>query len=356
MTNEQTLSNDVQDQREAFYKELEPQNLAPLWENMANLVTPVPNTPAVPALWSFDEARDYLMRAGDLISAKEAERRVLIMENPAMKGSSSITRTLYAGLQLVLPGEVAEAHRHTQSALRFIMDGDGAYTAVNGERAYMSQFDLILTPNWHWHDHGNDTKGPMIWLDGLDIPLLLSLDGGFAEGMEAIAGATVQEQTRPAGDTLSRYGGNMRPVRGSDADVSPTTQPLFHYPYAEWRENLNRIAKASTPDPHFGTKMEFINPATAGSVMPTMSAFSQMVGAGQTTKPVQSTDGMVFVVCEGNGKAQIGDKSYDLKPRDTFVVPSWSEFSITADEDLVLFSFSDKAVQEKLSLWRELKH
>lgn len=353
---EQNLSNEVQAQRQEFYKELDPLNLAPLWEVLAELVTPEPNTPAVPAKWSFDEARDYLMRAGDLITAKEAERRVLVLENPAMRGTSCITRTLYAGFQLVLPGEVAVGHRHTQSALRFIMDGGGAFTSVNGERAYMEQFDLILTPNWHWHDHGNDTDEPMIWLDGLDVPLLLALDASFAEALETGEEDAVQDELRPAGDTLHRYGSNMRPVSGSTTDVTPTQQPLFHYPFKEWSANLRDVAAAGAPDPHFGTRMEFVNPATAGSVMPTMSAFSQLVPAGFTTKPVQSTDGGVFTVCEGTGTAKIGDKTFELSPREVFVVPAWAEFSLTAEDDLMLFNFSDKAVQEKLNLWRQKKH
>lgn len=346
-------SNELQSQRQAFYDELDPLNMAPLWEVLAGLVTPEPNSPAVTAKWSFDEARDYLLRAGDLITAEEAERRVLILENPALRGQSAITRTLYAGLQLVLPGEIAAAHRHTQSALRFIMSGAGAYTAVNGERAIMNRFDLVLTPNWHWHDHGNDTDEPMIWLDGLDIPLLLTLDASFAEGRDEGA---VQDELRPAGDNIRRYGGNMRPVSGSAGDVSPTHQPLFHYPFKDWSQDLRQTAETGTLDPHFGIKMEFINPATAGPVMPTISAFSQFVPKGFKTKRVQSTDGAVHVLCEGKGKAKVGDVTYDLAPREIFVVPAWSPLSFEATDDMTLFSFSDKAVQEKLSLWRERKH
>jgi gentisate 1,2-dioxygenase len=353
---EQTPTNEPDAQRQAFYRDIAPLNLTPLWEVLHGLVTPQPQTPAAPAKWSFDEARGHIMRSGDLITAKEAERRVLILENPAMKGSSSITHTLYAGFQLVLPGEVALVHRHSQSALRFVMDGAGAYTAVNGERAYMEKFDLILTPNWHWHDHGNETEQPIIWLDGLDVPLILSLDASFADIEADRSDDAIQETLRPAGDNLHRYGGNMRPVSGTSADTSPGAQPLFHYRYEDWRANLLDVLEASEPDPHFGVKMEFVNPATAGPVMATMSAFGQVVPKGMTTNPVQQTDGAVYALCEGTGRVVIDDVELEIGPRDVFVVPSWAKLQITADDQLILFSFSDKAVQEKIALWRQKKH
>src|SRR5216684_9084745 len=168
-------------EREAFYNELAPRNMAPLWEVLRALITREPATPCVPVLWRYDEVRPYLMRSGALITAKEAERRVLILENPALKGKASITHTLYAGLQLILPGEVAPCHRHAQSALRFVLEGEGAFTAVDGEKAVMRPFDLVLTPSWQWHDHGNTSAQPMIWLDGLDIPTVQLFDASFAE-------------------------------------------------------------------------------------------------------------------------------------------------------------------------------
>src|SRR5690606_23171672 len=133
---------------------------------------------------------------------------VLILENPGLPGQSRITTSLYAGLQLILPGEVAPAHRHAQSALRFIIEGSKGYTAVDGERVYMSPGDFIITPSWTWHDHGHEGEGPMVWLDGLDIPLVQALDASFIEGY----GHDAHPVTRPVGDTLARYGANMLPV------------------------------------------------------------------------------------------------------------------------------------------------
>src|SRR6202034_4783343 len=145
------LSNDATTQLKALYAEMQPRSLYPLWEVLGALVTPQPRSPAQVHRWRYAEARDYLLRAGDLISAAQAERRVLIMENPGLPGSSCATSSLYAGLQLILPGEIAPCHRHAQCALRFVMEGEGAFTAVDGEKAIMRPFDLVLTPGWQWH-------------------------------------------------------------------------------------------------------------------------------------------------------------------------------------------------------------
>jgi gentisate 1,2-dioxygenase len=341
--------NDQQVQLRALYAEMEPHNLFPLWEVLAALVTPTPHSPAQAVKWAYGTARDYLLRAGDLISAAEAERRVLILENPGLPNSSAITTSLYAGLQLILPGEIAPCHRHSQCALRFVLEGKGAYTAVDGEKAIMSPFDLVLTPNWQWHDHGNNTEQPMIWLDGLDIPTVSHFDASFAEKLPQPASA----ETVPAGDSLQRYGGNMRPLRGSSADRRPGGQPLFHYPYMQWRENLRALASIDAPDSHFGHALEFLNPADGGAIMPTIAAHVRLLPAGFETKPRRATDGTVFVVAEGQGHARIEGEEFALAERDIFVVPSWRSLELRADATLVLFGYSDRAAQEKLNLFRE---
>ena len=145
-------------ERLAFYERISRKHMTPLWVSLANLVTPEPVSACQPAAWSFAEIRAAMMEAGELITAKEAQRRVLILENPGLRGQSKITTDLYAGVQLVLPGEVAPAHRHTQSALRFVLEGSGAHTAVNGERTPMHYGDFVITPPMAWHDHGNETK------------------------------------------------------------------------------------------------------------------------------------------------------------------------------------------------------
>lgn len=344
-----TLANEQQAQLHALYDEMAPSYLTPLWESLADLVRPFPRSAAHVHRWNYDEARNYLMRAGDLISAEKAERRVLILENPGLPGQSAITPSLYAGLQLILPGEIAPCHRHSQCALRFVLEGDGAFTALDGEKAVMRPFDLVLTPGGQWHDHGNPSDKPMIWLDGLDIPTVRLFDAQFAEHYDGKA----FPESAPAGDTLARYGHNMRPVRGSAADRRPSHQPLFHYPYAQWRPALDAMAASADIDPHLGHALEFTNPADGGSIMPTIAAHVRLLPAGFETKPRKSSDGTIFVVVEGSGTAKVGGKEIALSPRDIVAVPSWSELVLQASETLVLFAYSDKASQEKLNLYRE---
>ena len=186
--------------RQQLYRDMDPLHLTPLWEVLHALVPPRPTTPCVPAHWKYDEVRPFLMRAGQAITAEEAVRRVLILENPGLRGQSAVTQSLYAGLQLILPGEVAPSHRHTQSALRFIVEGSGAYTAVDGERTTMHPGDFIITPSWTFHDHGSDADGPVVWLDGLDIPMVRFLDAGFAENDNSRS----QQVTRSEGTEPNR--------------------------------------------------------------------------------------------------------------------------------------------------------
>jgi gentisate 1,2-dioxygenase len=346
-------SNEAQALLQALYAEMAPKHLYPLWEVLHALVTPTPASPVRPHRWRYEEARAHLLRAGDLITAEQAERRVLILENPGLPGSSAITTSLYAGLQLILPGEVAPCHRHTQCALRFVMEGDGAFTALDGERAIMRPFDLVLTPNWQWHDHGNDSARPMIWLDGLDIPTVRHFAASFAERLPD--GAMAHPQTAPPGDTAARYGRNLRPFGGTAAARRPAAQPLFHYPYAEWRESLAAMARAGAPDPHLGHALEFANPADGGPVMPTIAAHVRLLPQGFATRPRRATDAMVLVVVEGEGTARLGETTLPLAPRDLLVVPSWAALSLVATRDLVLFGYSDAAAQQKLGLWREAR-
>jgi len=268
------------------------------------------------------------------------------LENPGLSGQTCITHSLFAGLQLILPGEVAPAHRHTQSALRFIIEGSGAYTAVEGERALMQPGDFVITPSWTWHDHGNDTDQPMVWLDGLDIPIVRLLDAGFAEP----ANAETQVVTRPVGDSQARFGQNMLPV---DWTATTKSSPVFAYPYARSREALAALARNDEPDACHAHKLRYVNPASGEHTMPTIGAFMQLLSEGFVTAPYRSTDGTVYVAVEGEGETVIGDTTFRWKPRDVFVVPSWHWHHHSAAAEAVLFSFSDRPVQEKLGLWRE---
>ena len=333
-------------ERRAFYDKIDKSNLTPLWSVLANLITPEPRSAAEPYLWNFDEIRAAMIEAGGLITAKEAERRVLILENPGLRGKSSITTSLYAGVQLVLPGEVAPAHRHSQSALRFILQGANAHTTVGGERTRMNVGDFIITPANSWHDHGNESDEPIFWLDGLDVPIVSLLDASFAEPWAT----DEQPVSRPEGDSLARYGANLLPV---DQKGRSLTSPVFNYPYARTREALEIMRRSQDFDPCHGIKMRYTNPETGDHAIPTIGAFIQLLPKGFTSSRYRATDATVFSVVEGTGRTRIGDKVFEWKPQDIFVAPSWHPIVHEADSDAVVFSFSDRPVQEKLGLYRE---
>jgi gentisate 1,2-dioxygenase len=306
----------------------------------------------VPAHWQYEQIRPFIMRSGDVITAEEAVRRVLILENPALPGLSSITQSLYAGLQLIMPGEVAPSHRHTQSALRFIVEGTGAYTAVNGERTTMRPGDFIITPSMTWHDHGNDADVPVVWLDGLDIPLVRFLDAGFAEN----AADKSQQVTIKEGASFAKFGYNMAPVR-TTASPFGATSPIFSYPYERSREALHKLEQLEPIDAWDGVKLRYINPLTGGSPMPTMATFMQRLPAGFSGLPYRQTDGAIFSVVEGSGSVTIEHAGkttiFNFSPRDHFVIPSWHTAKLSSTSGCVLFSFSDRPVQQALSIHRE---
>jgi gentisate 1,2-dioxygenase len=340
-------------ERAAYYDRIGAHNLTPLWEVLRGLIVKEPRSPAQPAVWHYDEVRPFVLEAGQLITAKEAERRVLVLENPGLKGQSRITNTLYAGLQLILPGEVAPAHRHSQSALRFVVEGSGAYTAVDGERTIMQPGDFVITPSWTWHDHGNESDRPMVWMDGLDIPIVSLLDASFAEGYPDDS----HPLTRPQGDSLARYGSGLLPV---GYERKALTSPVFNYPYARTRESLETMRRAAEWDPCHALKLRYANPVDGGWAMPTMGTFMQLLPKGFIARPYRSTDGTVFAVVEGKGRTVVtnpdGAKTtLAWGPRDVFVVPSWLWHTHEALEDTVVFSFSDRPMQEKLGLWREMR-
>jgi gentisate 1,2-dioxygenase len=302
-----------------YYQRLERAHLAPLWESLAALAPPEPRPQALPFQWRYDQARTHLLEAGRLISAEQAERRVVILANPGVPGGSQITDTLYAGLQLILPGEIAPAHRHTQSALRFVLEGVGAYTAVDGEKVMMAPGDFIITPAWSWHDHGGG-DGPVIWMDGLDVPLVGFLHAEFREEHASKAQATT--------------------------DVRST----FAWPYAEARAALE--AMKAEVDPCHGVRREYLHP-DGRPAMPTIGAALSLLPEGFRGRPYKSTDGAVVCLVEGRVLASVGEEHFTLEPKDVLALPGWRPWRFTALQESVLFSFSDRPAHQALGLWRE---
>jgi gentisate 1,2-dioxygenase len=341
--------------RKAFYDAISTHSMTPLWEVLHALVPQSPSTPCLPALWKYAEVHPYLMQAGQLITAEEAVRRVLILENPGLRGQSCVTQSLYAGLQVIMPGEIAPSHRHSQSALRFVVEGHGAYTAVDGERTQMKPGDFIITPSWTFHDHGHQGQAnvdeAVVWLDGLDIPMLKFFDAGFSENHSEKS----QPVTKTEGSSSYRYGANMLPVQG-DAPFGATS-PIFSYPYDRTREALHKLEHQTDIDAWDGVKLRYVNPLTGGSPMPTMATFMQRLPAGFDGKPYRQTDGAVFSVVEGSGSVSIERNgqlwTFDFGPKDHFVIPSWHTARLRSQPGCVLFSFSDRPVHQALGIHKE---
>jgi gentisate 1,2-dioxygenase len=337
----------ITNERQAYYQAIRALHLSPLWEQLHALVPPQPNTPCVAAHWRYDMLRPHLMRSGELISAAEAVRRVLVLENPGLQGLASITQSLYAGLQLILPGEIAGAHRHTASAIRLILDGEGAYTQVDGEKTIMKYGDFVLTPNWTAHDHGNESKVPMIWLDVLDIPTVNFFETAFAEHLDD----AVQNTARVDNDSLWRFGSGVLP---DGTDTSMLRSPVINYAYDRVRPILDRMKKTGDADKHHGFRLRYANPFNGGWSSPTMGAHLSLLPANFKTEPYRSTDGTIFVCLEGKGTTRIGNETVEWGPRDVFVVPTWAPYSHNVKGETVLFSISDRPAQEALGIWREL--
>jgi gentisate 1,2-dioxygenase len=226
-----------------------------------------------------------------------------------------------------------------------VLESSGGYTAVEGERCEMRRGDFITTPSWCWHDHKNTGDGPMIWLDGLDVPLVNFFGAKFSEECPT----PEQPIFRNTDDSVSRWGSGLRPFNGSH--IHPYS-PVFSYPYAQARPALDAISTNDKADPHRGWKMIYTNPRDGGHVLPTIAAYLQKLPAEFTTKPSQTTEAQVFTVLEGRGTAKIGDVELAFEQNDTFVAPNWVPMQIETTAETVLFSFSDRAAQENLGIWR----
>jgi len=336
--------------RARYFASLTPLGLAPLWSSLSNLLLPAPATVAVPHVWRYEDVRPKLMEAGDLVTAQEAERRVLVLENPALVGESSATENLYAGMQLVLPGEVAPPHRHTQSALRFIVEGDGGYSTVNGERLMMHRGDMILTPSWSSHDHGNEGSGPVIWLDGLDIPIVNPLRATFFE--------TLGHDPLPVVHPLNSSSRSMAVGR-----LNPHTlrgwqhphSPLVSYPWVQTEAALHGAAEVGNDSAHDGVILEYANPANGGSVLPTMACHIQLLRSGISTAAHRHTSSAVYHVVSGTGVTVIDGTPFHWGTNDTFAVPTWAvhRHECGDGEPAVLFSFTDEPLYRALGLYRE---
>ncbi len=341
--------DDFEARRSEYYARVGASQLVPLWLFFKDWFTLEPHVSSLPYRWSYSDLRETILESAAIVDPVEAERRVLALENPGLPGRRLATESLYAGLQLMMPGEIAPCHRHSPTALRFVLESDGAYTAVNGERTWMSPGDFIITPAWTWHDHGHEGEGPAVWLDVLDVAMMHLFNATFTEHYPDDG---APERTEPL-DTRYRYGMNMLPVgyeRGQGAS------PVFSYPYERTGEVLDRLRNTSEPDRCHGLKMEYVDPTSGGPAMPTISAFMQFLPAGFRTDGYRTTAGTIYCPVEGTGTVELPGAetpSIRYEPWDIFVIPSWQEFRIAADTESRIFSASDQAAQVRLGIWRE---
>lgn len=332
-----------------FIETLAPHHLYPLWRQQGLLVRK-PTTKAIPYLWPYAPIRERLMKAGELISAEEAERRVLILRNPGLEGKPAATTRLYAGMQLVLPHEIAPAHYHSASAIRFVVEGRGAYTAVDGERAIMEPGDLVLTAAWSVHDHGNDSDIPMIWLDGLDLPLVNGLECSFFSEIDTMS----QKLTHPDDISERLYSrGQLRPTwMGWTKNYSP----LMKYPWSQTEKVLLDALKDGAPgSPTDGLIFEYSNPITGGAVLPTLACYTQLLAPKQHTEAHRHTTSAVYHVVRGSGTTIIDGQAINWRERDTFALPGWAihEHVNSSNEPAILFSFTDDPTLRALGFYHE---
>jgi gentisate 1,2-dioxygenase len=325
--------------------------LKPLWLVLGDAFTAEPKTQIVPHLWKWSDVRPRILEAGRRISAEEAERRVLMYLNPGLGGSPGATQTLFTGIQLIMPGEIAPTHRHVPSALRVVVEGNAAYTTVSGEKTLMRPGDFVTTPIWAWHDHGNESNEPMMWLDGLDMPFVLMLNAMFYE--ELGNGYDIQPVVKELDDSQKRYNRGLRPAHDR---FSENYSPVLNYRYEDVRETLDLMDRSGDGAvEEEGVMLDYVNPLTGGPTLPTIGAHAQMIRPGEHTRGVRDTASRIYHVLDGRGTSIIGGQRLDWVKGDTFCAPTWAwrEHSVaSADPPGVLFSFDDEPIQRPFSLYR----
>jgi gentisate 1,2-dioxygenase len=330
-----------------LYDDLSEAYLQPLWA-MHDILTSEPRPKTVPFRWKGLEMRKLAARAGDLVPVGGGgDRRVLAMANPGLGGAPFISTTLWAGMQYLLPGESAPPHRHTPAALRFIVEGDGVSTAVNGDPVRMDRGDLILTPAWAFHAHLNAGASSMMWLDILDLPMVGALEAVFYE-----RGDTPDPQfglPRSAAERLYGQGPGLTPA-GHDTPTSrPPHSPLTVYRWADTDSALNALLDLNGSNE---ATVRYTDPSRGSDVMPTLRCEMTRLEAHTTSTANRQTGSRASAVLNGQGRVDIGDQTFSLEPGDIFVVPSWTRHQLHANARLDLFTCSDAPVLEVLSLFR----
>lgn len=340
MTQLGTLEDLPQDYREAMTAA----GVAPLWPMMRNVLPHgKPNPITKPGFWSYDALRPLLLRAGDLTPVEKAERRVLVLSDPGRgAGAMQATASLYLGMQLLLPGETAPAHVHTPSAVRIIVEGQGGFTVVDGEKLPMLEGDLVMTPGGDWHDHGHEGREPVIWLDVLDLPVFYYLEGSYAT-----EGPLQAQRNRPDAALVEYKSAGLVPSRSRH---QARRYPLARFPWARTEEALRAMkAYASTGI----AEVDYVNPETGQDVLPTMGFTAMMLGQGEADQPPLRSCSSAFHVVKGRGRTTIDGTVFEWGPKDTFTAAPFAEINHHADEESFLIRAHDRPLQDKLGYYEE---
>ena len=293
-----------------LYKEAERLNVSPGWvERQIPILWHEARSKFVPARWRYQEVKAALDAAGRLIDVSLAERRNLVMRNPFVENNFATANTLVLAYQMILPGELAPSHRHSSHALRYIVDSVGSFSVVNGQKVPMETGDVVLTPGWCWHGHGQEGDKPGYWIDALDVPLTHLLEPMFWENHPQ----RYEKITSIAADSPFRF---TRDAIRAGLDRSKPDPAGFHGP----RLNLE------APD------------------IPVMTLSMECLNSGFVTRRQRSTANRVFVVVQGCGETTVAHETLQWQEGDTFVVPSWNRYQHNALSDAILFEVSDEAV------------
>jgi gentisate 1,2-dioxygenase len=333
----------LEDLPQSYRDELTAAGVAPLWPMMRNVLPhdrPAPVTR--PGLWHYPDIRPLLIRAGELTPVEKAERRVLVLSDPGRGvGAMQATSSIYLGMQLLLPGESAPAHKHTPSAVRIVVEGEGGYTVVDGERLPMCEGDLVMTPGGDWHDHGHDGDEPVVWLDALDLPLFVYLEGSYA-----IGGDLQAQRNRPDASAMEYAAAGMVPTRVRQQ--AARRYPMMRYPWVAAERALRAMA-----DHGEQPELDYINPETGDDVLPTLGFTAMMLRAGEQISPPLRSCSCAFHVVSGRGQTIIDGDSFDWGPKDTFTAPVFAGLTHTAQEDSFLIRIHDRPLQQRLGYYEE---
>ncbi len=325
-----------------FHRTLRESAVWPFWEVCDDVMLSEPRAPDSARIWRWNDLLPFIDRAGREVSMENAERRALMLVNPDFGGKSFTTTNLFAGIQILEPGEAAVSHRHTASAMRFVVEG-GGITVVNGQPCPMEPGDLILTPNWAWHEHSNPTDRRVVWLDALDIPLAQNLGPMF---MEHGSTNRIEDDLSAIPDGAFAAGGYMPDIA---APATPHS-PMFRYPWTRTVAALKAVPVASDG----ARRVRYTNPVDGGPAIRSMDCYAWELARGRETRPVRTTSNAIVTVVEGEGRSTVGEETIHWAEHDVFTVPHWNWASHTAASPTArLFVYTDREVLRLFNFLRD---